>query len=117
MVRFYRTYAHQPGSISERDIDIYLSSYGMPGGMRPGFELIRILPTDIVFNEVASHHSSMVPILAIGARYSMSFAVAENLRPLFFHVEEAIIEDSGHFVLEEKPEELTGLVRSFFSAR
>lgn len=111
---FYGAFARDPGVISAVEIDEYLRTYAQPGGMRPGFELVRALPTDIENNRRAMQHPYPGPALAVGAARSMGAKVAENLRHLAADVRPVVVPESNHFVLEDQPDEMARLLLSFF---
>ena len=111
---FYGAFARDPDVIPAADIDAYLRTYARPGGMRAGFEFVRALPTDIENNRLAMRRPYPGPALAVGAERSMGAKVAENLRHLAADVRTAVVPDSNHFVLEDRPDEVARLLLDFF---
>ena len=55
------------------------------------------------------------PVLAMGGAGSLGATVAEQMRQIAQNVEESVIENCGHFIPEEKPEELVSRFRDFSS--
>lgn len=111
---FYRNFSISPDTIGRGEIDEYLRSYGRPGGMRPGFELVRNLPQDRANNRNAEANPIRIPVLAVGAEKSMGGAVEKNLRHMAADVRGAVVAGSHHFVLEDRPDEVVRLLSGFF---
>ncbi|MGW0916720.1 alpha/beta fold hydrolase [Streptomyces sp. NPDC002784] len=55
-----------------------------------------------------------MPLLAVGGEHNVGTRLADALRPIAPHVRSAVIDGSGHFPPEERPqallEELTGFL-------
>ncbi|HEY9249901.1 MAG TPA: alpha/beta hydrolase [Rariglobus sp.] len=113
---FFRNYSTTPGAIDEAEIDAYLKSFGQPGGMRPGFELVRAIPQDVGDNgaALAANGALAMPVLAIAGERSMNTAVAANLHHAARDVREVVLPGAGHFLPEERPTEVTQLLNDFF---
>lgn len=115
---FYRNYGHRSDVIAQEDIDEYLRHYRNPSVLHAGFEYYRALPKDVEDNATrAREFRPTIPILGIGGGQSWGrrTQVAESLRRMADDVREVVIENAGHWVPEEQPEELAGLLRDFFS--
>ena len=55
-------------------------------------------------------------MLAIGGASSLGSTVAEQMREVAQNVESGVIENCGHFIPEEKPEELVRRFQDFSSS-
>jgi pimeloyl-ACP methyl ester carboxylesterase len=55
-----------------------------------------------------------LPVMAVGGERSFGAAVAENLRHGASDVRQEVLPDCGHYVSDERPEELASLPLSFF---
>jgi hypothetical protein len=44
-----------------------------------------------------------MPVPAVGGEHNVGIRPAEALRPIAPHLSTAVIKDSGHFVLDERP--------------
>jgi pimeloyl-ACP methyl ester carboxylesterase len=111
---FYRSFAMRPDTINAAAIDEYLRGYGRPGGMHPGFELVRNLPIDIENNRQAETNPIRIPVLAVGAERSMGERVASNLRHMATNVRGVVIPNTHHFILEDDPQEVIRILTEFF---
>lgn len=56
-------------------------------------------------------------MVGVGGDGVFGAAVADNLRHVTPHVELAVIDGCGHYVSEERPDELAGLLLGFFGQR
>jgi pimeloyl-ACP methyl ester carboxylesterase len=54
-----------------------------------------------------------MPVLAIGGEASFGTMMATVMRVAASHVEEAIVPDSGHWIMEENPAATRNLVSGF----
>ena len=54
-----------------------------------------------------------VPILALGGAKSFGTTMAAVMRFAASHVEEGVVPDSGHWIMEENPKATIELVRAF----
>jgi pimeloyl-ACP methyl ester carboxylesterase len=54
-----------------------------------------------------------MPVLAIGGRQSFGPVMAVVMRAAADNVQEAVIADSGHWLMEEQPAETVKVIRAF----
>ena len=117
---FYESFSWQRGVFDAADIDEYLRTYTQPGALRAGFAFYRNIPVDIADNRalLASGLRLKMPVLAVGggreeARGRGSEPEA-SLRVIADDVTGAVVADCGHFVPEERPDELAALLLRHF---
>lgn len=117
---FYREFSWMPDAIGEADIDEYVRCYSKPGALRSGFAYYRNIPANKARNQHLKDEGFRMrcPVLAVGGGRAESRGrgtePAESLREVASDVTEVVIEDSGHFVPEEQPEEFCGHLINFF---
>jgi pimeloyl-ACP methyl ester carboxylesterase len=119
---FYRQLAYNPYSIDEAAIDEYVRQYSAPGGMRSGFEYFRASSIDATANNETSRSNLTTPILAISGQVSPfggsdtapNYSL-ESAGRLANNVSTTILPSSGHWVPEEQPGPLAGLLINFFN--
>jgi pimeloyl-ACP methyl ester carboxylesterase len=119
---FYRQLAYNPYSIDEAAIDEYVSQYSAPGGMRSGFEYFRASSIDATANNETSRSNLTTPILAVsgevspfgGSDTAANYSL-ESAGRLANNVSTTIVPSSGHWVPEEQPGTLAGLLINFFN--
>ncbi len=114
---FYRNYGARP--LPDDDIAEYLRTYRQPGALRAGFAYYRAIPQDIADNAaiVASGFRLPMPVLALGGdrAWGRGPEVVESLTRLATNVQGGVIENCGHWMPEEQPEELLRHLLRFFS--
>lgn len=119
---FYRQLAYNPYSIDEAAIDEYVRQYSAPGGMRSGFEYFRASSIDATANNETSRSNLTTPILAVsgevspfgGSDTAANYSL-ESAGRLANNVSMTIMPSSGHWVPEEQPGPLAGLLINFFN--
>jgi len=110
----YRVDVHNKTAISEADIDEYMRTFAAPDGMRPGFEHYRALLADGKYNRETFQEKLPMPILAVDGEKSFNGLSLQQLQKVAVNVRGSIIKDCGHFVAEDRPEELVAQIISFF---
>ncbi|MGH3402797.1 MAG: alpha/beta fold hydrolase [Streptosporangiaceae bacterium] len=96
-------------------VEEYVRCYTRPGAMASAFARYRSRGREI---EHYTRHLSRpldLPVMAVGGEQGVfGAAVAENLRHGASDVRQEVLEDCGHYVSEERPDELASLLLSFF---
>jgi pimeloyl-ACP methyl ester carboxylesterase len=121
---FYRQLAYNPYSIDEAAIDEYVRQYSTPGGMRSGFEYFRASSIDAIMNNETSRSNLTLPILAVSGEVSPfgggdtkpNYSL-DSARRLANNVSAIIMPSSGHWIPEEQPGPLAGLLIEFFNEK
>jgi pimeloyl-ACP methyl ester carboxylesterase len=109
-------FAAQPEAVTDHDIDVYARAYQPVARLRAGFELFRALPVDVADNQSESGVFPVPTLLAFGeySQASLLASVSEGLDLLGVgDVAAVTVDDCGHWVAEEKPAALAGLIREF----
>jgi len=115
---FYRNYGHQPGAISPTDIEEYLRTYRQPDALRAGFSYYRALDEDVAHNEALLKKGKLaMPVLALGGGKSFGRGpdTLDSMQRVATNVRGGVIEDCGHWMQEEQPEQVTKAVLEFFA--
>jgi pimeloyl-ACP methyl ester carboxylesterase len=117
---FFMNGCDQANTFSDADIAEYVRTYSQPGAMRAGFNFYRALHQDVADNRAtfAAGFKLPMPTLGIGGGgpRGRGDLVVESLRRVAIKSEGGSIADCGHFIPEEKPEELARRLREFLSA-
>jgi len=88
----------------------------MPGAMHSGFMQFAAFDQDAVDNKAFLAKGKLaMPVLALGAEKSFGKTMAEVMRFAATDVQEGVIPDSGHWVMEENPNATIALVRAFLT--
>ena len=104
---FWNDFAANPAhSIPERDRRFYVKAYARPGGMRAGFEYFRAFEKDAEeFARLAQKPLPMPMLVLTGEKASGEFLIEQG-RLVATNVEGVVIRGSGHWLMEEAPEQV-----------
>ena len=112
---FWNDFAADPAhSVSESDRQFYAAAYAQPGGMRAGFEVFRAFEQDAKdFAGFAKTKLTMPMLVLTGEKASGEFLIQQG-RLVDDHVEGVVIKGSGHWLMDEAPDQvIPKLVSSF----
>jgi pimeloyl-ACP methyl ester carboxylesterase len=115
----WNTFAAHPERITEETRSHYAALYAQPGAMRADFAQFGAFDQDAADNRafVSAGGRLNMPVLAIGGETSFGPQMAEIMRTAAVDVQEGVVPDAGHWVMEENPQATIGLVRDFIEAR
>lgn len=103
-------------TFTEEDIDEYEKEYRQLGVMRGMLGYYRAVLDDFKINESLHKQKIQVPILAINGEFGSSKDLSNKLKKLGISVKGVTIKNSGHYIPEEKPNELTKQILDFFNS-
>ena len=116
--RFWNEFSATPKRFSEAARRHYAKLYARPGAMRAGFAQFAAFDQDAVDNRSFVAAGKLdVPVLALGGEKSFNTTMAAVMRFAASDVEEGVIPDSGHWIMEENPRATIALVRAFLDRR
>jgi pimeloyl-ACP methyl ester carboxylesterase len=101
--RFYNEFGGDPARITEATRQHYAKLYAMPGTMHSSFEQFHAFSQDAKDNLASLDTKLTMPVLAIGAAKSFGSVQAASMRNAATNVTEAVIPDSGHWIMDENP--------------
>jgi pimeloyl-ACP methyl ester carboxylesterase len=107
--------ADREKSVSERDRRIYAKAYAQPGAMRAGFEEFRAFEQDAKdFAGFANTKLTMPMLVLTGEKASGEFLIEQG-RLVADTVEGVVIKGSGHWLIDEAPDQVIPKLVGFFS--
>ena len=107
--------ADRKKSVSERDRRFYAKAYAQPGAMRAGFEVFRAFEQDGKdFAGFAKTKLTMPMLVLSGEKASGDFLI-QQARLVADNVEGVIIKGSGHWLIDEAPDQVIPKLVSFLS--
>ena len=115
---FYRNYGYQPGAISPADAEEYLRTYRQAGALRAGFSYYRALDQDVAHNELLLKKGKLaMPVLALGGgkAFGRGNDTLDSMQRVATNVRGGVIDDCGHWMQEEQPEQVANAVLEFFA--
>ncbi len=98
--------ADRTHSIPEADRQFYAAEYARPGGMRAGFEYFRAFEQDAAdFAALAKTRLKMRMLVLSGEKAGGKFLIEQG-RLVADNVDGVIVKGSGHWLMEEAPEQV-----------
>jgi len=113
--RFYNELSADPKRIDDKTREHYAALYAKPHAMHDAFEQFAAFNQDAIDNKalLAARGKISMPVLAVGAEKSFGPGEAAVLRFVASDVTQAIVPASGHWIMEENPQETIHLVAGF----
>jgi pimeloyl-ACP methyl ester carboxylesterase len=112
--RFWNEFSADPKRFSEASRVHYAALYARPGAMHAGFAQFAAFGQDAIDNQALLAKGKLkMPVLAIGGQQSFGPVMAVVMRAAADNVQEAVIADSGHWLMEEQPAETVKVIRAF----
>jgi pimeloyl-ACP methyl ester carboxylesterase len=117
--RFWNELSANPKAIDEATRQHYAKLYARPGAMHAAFEQFATFNTkDRADNQEFQKKGKLtMPILALGADKSFGEQQAAVLREVGSNVEGGIIANSGHWIMEEQPDQTVKAVKAFLDKK
>jgi pimeloyl-ACP methyl ester carboxylesterase len=106
-------FSADPKTFSESDKKYYVSQYGRQGRMKASLEYFRTMPQDAKDNQELAKTKLPMPVLVIGGEKSMGQALADTMKVVSDNLKVVIVQNSGHWLLSEKPKETIEALKNF----
>jgi pimeloyl-ACP methyl ester carboxylesterase len=111
----FATKAGWPGALPAYARDFYVAQIKRSSdALRASFEFYRALDKSIEQNRERSKTALRLPILAYSGALAFADTITAGLRSLGTNVQSFVVEGSGHYPAEEKPDALLQAFESFF---
>ena len=108
--------ADRTRSVAEKDRQFYARTYAQPGGMRAGFEYFKAFEQDAKdFAEFAKNKLPMPMLVLTGEKASGEFLIQQG-KLVAHDVRGVIIKNSGHWLIDEAPEQTMSELVTFLDA-
>jgi pimeloyl-ACP methyl ester carboxylesterase len=115
--RFWNEFSLHPERFDEAKRQHYAELYAMPGAIRAGFAQFAAFGQDGLDSKIYLAKGKLtMPVLAIGGEAAFGTMMATVMRIAATDVQEAIVPDSGHWIMEENPVATTKLVAAFLKS-
>ena len=107
-------FSADPRRFGEASREHYAGLYARPGAMRAGFAQFAAFDQDARDNQAFLAEGRLtMPVLAVGGEMSFGPTMAVVMRAAATEVQELVVPDSGHWLMEEQPEATVAAVRAF----
>lgn len=113
--RFWNEFSATPSRFTEASRTHYAALYAAPGRMHAGFGQFAAFDQDAIDNKVwlATHGKLTLPVLAVGGAKSFGPMMAVDAEAGAVDVQERVIPDAGHWLMEEQPALTVLAIREF----
>ena len=101
------------GAVTACDMDIYAHFLAQPGHLRASIAWFATLPQDVKDNAIYQQTKLTMPVLAIGASANLGSREATWVSQYATNVTGVVIPNSGHWLYQEHPAELTKILLQF----
>jgi pimeloyl-ACP methyl ester carboxylesterase len=105
------------GAVTPGDIAVFADALKDPAHLAASFKWFRAFPQDIKDDAVYQQTPLTMPVLAIGASGSLRGLVADQVRQYATNVTGIVVPDSGHWIYEEHPAEMTQILLDFLKSK
>ncbi len=113
---FWNDFAADPAhSIPERDRRFYAKAYARPGGMRAGFEYFRAFEKDAADFAAFAKKPLRMPMLVLTGERASGELLIQQGRLVAKNVEGVIVRKSGHWLMEEAPDQVIPTLVEFLN--
>jgi pimeloyl-ACP methyl ester carboxylesterase len=115
--RFWNEFSLHADRFDEAKRQHYAALYAMHGSIRAGFAQFAAFGQDALDSKTYLARGKLtMPVLAIGGEAAFGAMMATVMRFAATNVQEAIVPDSGHWIMEENPAATTKLVTDFLQS-
>ncbi len=113
--RFWNDFSAAPANFPEAAREHYASLYAAKGRMRAGFLQFAAFDQDVIDNRtwLAAHGKLRMPVLAIGGEKSFGPMMAVVAQAGAVDVEERVVANAGHWLMEEQPAATVAAIHDF----
>jgi pimeloyl-ACP methyl ester carboxylesterase len=117
--RFYNELSANPARIDEQTREHYAALYARPGAIHNAFSgQFAAFAQDAIDNqELLAKGKLQMPVLAIGGDHSYGAQLAAEVGFAAANVSSAVITESGHWIMEEQPEQALAVILSFLRGK
>ena len=105
--------ADKTHSIPEADRAAYTTAYARPGRMRAGWAYFISFPRTASDFEELSRNKLTMPVLSMGGEKANGAALAEQAKLVGAEVTTMVLKDTGHWLMEERPQETMDALMRF----
>jgi pimeloyl-ACP methyl ester carboxylesterase len=108
--------ADRTRSVSEKDRQAYAAAYAQPGGMRAGFEYFKAFEQDAKDFAGFARNKLPMPMLVLSGEKASGEFLIEQGRLVANDVRGVIIKGSGHWLIDEAPEQTVSELVAFLDS-
>ena len=110
-----RQQAYDTTALDQHALDEYAEHLAAPGALHGGIEYFRAHTIDAVHNRVFAKTRLLMPVLTVGGTASFGANLEAEVRPLVERIRSVMVDECGHYLAEERPEQLTKELLAFLA--
>lgn len=115
--RFWNEFSADPAKFDEETRQHYARIYALPGAIHAGMEQFKAFDQDAEDNKALLGNGKLpMPVLAVGGEKSFGATMAVVMRSAADNVAEAVVPNSGHWLMEENPAATIALIIDFLAS-
>ncbi|MEV4347676.1 alpha/beta hydrolase [Actinoplanes sp. NPDC049596] len=111
--RFIDQLEIRKGAVDPRSVKEFASYLRDDAHLRASFEWFRAFPKDVKDTEASKKTKLTMPVLAVGASGSLGGTLETQVDQYATHVTGKVIANSGHWIYEEHPRQMTQILLTF----
>jgi len=111
--KFIDSHEYVKGAVNPDEVKVFASALRDDAHLKASFEWFRTFPKDIADDAADQKAKLTMPVLAIGAQYSEGAFVPQQVSQYAMNVTGVVVPDSGHWIYEEHPAEMTQILLDF----
>src|ERR1700761_8933752 len=111
---FWPTVGFQKNAFTTAEKNEFIRAYSVPGATTGAFHWFGEFNQDAKDNVEFAKNKLPMPLLAVGSDHFAGAFLAAHCRLVAANVQEAIINDSGHWVVQEQTEQVKKALMDFF---
>ncbi|WP_299246358.1 alpha/beta hydrolase [uncultured Aquimarina sp.] len=111
---YFWHWSYNPDAVSQEDFEIYVRQLQKPGALRAGFAHFGAVFDDTEHFKQTSKIKLKIPVLALGGEMGAGNYMVPGWQQLAENVDGGVIEKCGHWMADERPNELSERLLSFF---
>ena len=106
LAEFIRTYQHHRDAFNKEDLGEYAHRIASPDGLRGALGVYRAIAAEAQDLVQLTNTKLTVPVWAVGGDHSMGMGPFEQFQSLAETIKGGVIDNCGHWVVEEQPGQL-----------
>ena len=114
LMDFWPVVGHVKDPFTKEESTEFIRAFSMPGSTTACFHWFGNFPRDALDNHVFEKNKLTMPVLAMGAEYGSGSFLAKHSRVVAVNVKEVIILGAGHWIVQEKTEQVQKALLDFF---
>lgn len=114
---FWTVVGHVPNAFTREETNEFIRAYSVKGATTGSFHWFGEFPQDAIDNKELMKKKLQMPLLAMGAEFGSGSFLADHSRLVATNVTEVKIAGSGHWIVQEKTDQVLKGLMDFFTGK